>query len=104
MDVKDPLEHLLRGTEEKMTGVDRHDPCADRHHHADRHNQGGNRQPQEIQEFDPLGELNVEDAREVEQNELPEGLRFEYLGKKKTYPVIVNNALTREETETARCA
>ncbi|GJM99717.1 hypothetical protein PR202_ga16844 [Eleusine coracana subsp. coracana] len=39
------------------------------------------------------------EAPEVEQKELPMELRYEYLGKNRTYPVIMNNTLTKEETE-----
>ncbi|CAA7015411.1 unnamed protein product [Microthlaspi erraticum] len=38
------------------------------------------------------------EAPKAELKQLPVGLRYEYLGPNETYPVIVNAALTKEET------
>ncbi|GJN20582.1 hypothetical protein PR202_gb07974 [Eleusine coracana subsp. coracana] len=46
-----------------------------------------------------LGELDPDGAPEVEQKELLKELRYEYLGRNRTYLVILNNALMKEETE-----
>ncbi|CAA7020044.1 unnamed protein product [Microthlaspi erraticum] len=45
--------------------------------------------------FDPWCPLR---APKAELKQLPVGLRYEYLGPNETYPVIVNAALTKEET------
>ncbi|GJM99668.1 hypothetical protein PR202_ga16789 [Eleusine coracana subsp. coracana] len=102
MDMGDPLDHIMRGTDKYTASADRRDPCADRLKHTantDRRNLHADRLNQENPYFEPLGELDPDEAAEVEQKKLPKELRYEYLGKNRTYPVIVNNALTKEETE-----
>ncbi|WVZ63762.1 hypothetical protein U9M48_013369 [Paspalum notatum var. saurae] len=48
---------------------------------------------------EPLGNLNQQEAPDVELKPLPDGLRYEFLGKDKTYPVVINDELSPEEVE-----
>ncbi|CAA7052554.1 unnamed protein product [Microthlaspi erraticum] len=55
--------------------------------------------PETKVKFDPWCPLR---APKAELKQLPVRLRYEYLGPNKTYPVIVNAALTKEETALER--
>ncbi|WVZ64241.1 hypothetical protein U9M48_013793 [Paspalum notatum var. saurae] len=48
---------------------------------------------------EPLGDLDHEEAPDVELKPLPDGLKYESLGKDKTYPVIISDKLSPEEVE-----
>jgi len=48
---------------------------------------------------EPLGDLNHQEAPDVELKPLLEGLKYAFLGEDKTYPVIVSNELSPEEEE-----
>lgn len=51
------------------------------------------------EEFEPMGELDQqEEVPDVELKPLPKGLKYEFLGENKTYPVIISDELTSEET------
>jgi hypothetical protein len=51
--------------------------------------------------FEDIGEIKPEEpqAPEVDLKPLPKGLKYEFLGPDKTYPVIVSNELSPEENE-----
>jgi hypothetical protein len=55
----------------------------------------------EERKFEDIGEIKPEEpqAPEVDLKPLPEGLKYEFLGPEKTYPVIVSNELSPEENE-----
>jgi hypothetical protein len=49
--------------------------------------------------FEDIGEIKPEEpqAPEVDLKPLPKGLKYEFLGLDKTYPVIVSDELSPEE-------
>jgi hypothetical protein len=51
--------------------------------------------------FEDIGEIKPEkpQAPEVDLKPLPKGLKYEFLGPDKTYPVIVRDELSPEENE-----
>jgi hypothetical protein len=51
--------------------------------------------------FEDIGEIKPEEtqASEVDLKPLPEGLKYEFLGPDKTYPIIVSYKLSPEENE-----
>jgi hypothetical protein len=51
--------------------------------------------------FEDIGEIKLEEpqAPEVDLKPLPKGLKYEFLGRDKTYPVIVSDELSPEENE-----
>jgi hypothetical protein len=55
----------------------------------------------EEENFEDIGEIKPEDPQvpEVDLKPLPKGLKYEFLGPDKTYPVIVSNELSSEENE-----
>ena len=55
----------------------------------------------EEEKFEDIGELDQEEdgAPDVEMKPLPKGLKYEFLGDGKTFPVIVSDELSPEETE-----
>ena len=55
----------------------------------------------EEEKFEDIGELDQEEdgAPDVEMKLLPKGLKYEFLGDGKTFPVIVCDELSPEETE-----
>jgi hypothetical protein len=55
----------------------------------------------EEEKFEDIGEIKPEEpqAPEVDLKPLPKGLKYEYLGQDKTYPVIVSDELSPEENE-----
>ena len=55
----------------------------------------------EEEKFEDIGELDQEEdgAPDVEMKLLPKGLKYEFLGDGKTFPVIVSDELSPEETD-----
>jgi hypothetical protein len=55
----------------------------------------------EEEKFEDIGEIKPEEPQvpEVGLKPLPKGLKYEFLGPDKTYPVIVSNELSTEENE-----
>jgi hypothetical protein len=55
----------------------------------------------EEENFEDIGEIKPEEPQvpEVDLKPLPKGLKYEYLGPDKTYPVIVSDELSPEENE-----
>ena len=55
----------------------------------------------EEKKFEDIGELDQEEdgAPDVEMKPLPKGLKYKFLGDGKTFPVIISDKLSREETE-----
>jgi hypothetical protein len=55
----------------------------------------------EERKFEDIGEIKPEEpqAPEVDLKPLPKGLKYEFLGRDKTYPVIVSDELGPEENE-----
>jgi hypothetical protein len=55
----------------------------------------------EEEKFEDIGEIKPEEPQvpEVDLKPLPKGLRYEFLGPDKTYPVIVSDELSPEENE-----
>ena len=55
----------------------------------------------EEEKFEDIGVLDQEEdgAPDVEMKPLPKGLKYEFLGDGKTFPVIVSDELSPEETE-----
>jgi hypothetical protein len=51
--------------------------------------------------FEDIGEIKPEEPQvpEVDLKTLPKGLKYEFLGPNKTYPVIVSDELSPEENE-----
>jgi hypothetical protein len=51
--------------------------------------------------FEDIGEIKPEEpqAPEVDLKPFPKGLKYEFLGPYKTYPVIVSDELSPEENE-----
>jgi hypothetical protein len=51
--------------------------------------------------FEDIGEIKPEEPQvpEVDLKTLPKGLKYEFLGPDKTYPVIVSDELSPEENE-----
>jgi hypothetical protein len=51
--------------------------------------------------FENIGEIKPEEpqAPDVDLKPLPKGLKYEFLGPDKTYPVIVSDELSPEENE-----
>ncbi|GJN37190.1 hypothetical protein PR202_gb26118 [Eleusine coracana subsp. coracana] len=83
MDMGDPLDHILHGTDKHTASADRCDSCAIRlnqENPADRHDACIDRLNQGNPDFEPLGELDPDEVPKVEQKELPKEIRYEYLG------------------------
>jgi hypothetical protein len=55
----------------------------------------------EEEKFENIGEIKPEEPQvpEVDLKPLPKGLKYEVLGPNKTYPVIVSDELSPEESE-----
>jgi hypothetical protein len=55
----------------------------------------------EEEKFEDIGEIEPEEPQvpEVDLKPLPKGLKYEFLGPEKTYPVIVSDGLSTEENE-----
>ena len=55
----------------------------------------------EEEKFEDIGELDQKEdgAPDVEMKSLPKGLKYEFLGDGKTFPVIISDELSTEETE-----
>jgi hypothetical protein len=55
----------------------------------------------EEEKFEDIGEIKPEEPQvpEVDLKPLPKGIKYEFLGPDKTYPVIVSNELSPEENE-----
>jgi hypothetical protein len=55
----------------------------------------------EEEKFEDIGEIKPEEPQvpEVDLKPLPKGLKYEFLGPNKTYPVIVSDELSPEENE-----
>jgi hypothetical protein len=55
----------------------------------------------EEEKFEDKGEIKLEEPQvpEVDLKPLPKGLKYEFLGPEKTYPVIVSDELSPEENE-----
>jgi hypothetical protein len=55
----------------------------------------------EEERFEDIGEIKPEEPQvpEVDLKPLPKGLKYEFLGPDKTYPVIVSNELSPEQNE-----
>jgi hypothetical protein len=55
----------------------------------------------EEEKFEDIGEIKPEEPQvlEVDLKPLPKGLKYEFLGPDKTYPVIVSDKLSPEENE-----
>ena len=55
----------------------------------------------EEEKFEDIGELDLEEdvSPDVEMKPLPKGLKYEFLGDGKTFPVIISDELSPEETE-----
>jgi hypothetical protein len=55
----------------------------------------------EEEKFEDIGEIKPEEPQmpEVDLKPLPKGLKYEFLGSDKTYPVIVSDELSLEENE-----
>jgi hypothetical protein len=55
----------------------------------------------EEEKFEDIGDTKPEEPQvpEVDLKPLPKGLKYEFLGPNKTYPVIVNDELSLEENE-----
>jgi hypothetical protein len=55
----------------------------------------------EEEKFEDIGDIKPEEPQvpEVDLKPLPKGLKYEYLGPDKTYPVNVSNELSPEENE-----
>jgi hypothetical protein len=53
----------------------------------------------EEEKFEDIGEIKPEEPQvpEVDIKPLPKGLKYEFLGPDKTYPVIVSDELSPEE-------
>ena len=51
-----------------------------------------------MEKFEDIGELDQEEdsAPDVEMKPLPKGLKYEFLGDGKTFPVIISDKLSRE--------
>lgn len=47
----------------------------------------------------PLSKPSIEEALKLELNELPIHLKYAFLGKDKTLPVILSTTLTEEQVE-----
>jgi hypothetical protein len=56
----------------------------------------------EEDKFEDIGEIKHEEPQvpEVDLKPLPKGLKYEFLGPDKTYPVIVSDELSPEENDT----
>jgi hypothetical protein len=55
----------------------------------------------EEEKFEDIGEIKPEEPQvpEVDLKPLPKGLKYEFLGPDKTYPIIVSDELSPEENE-----
>jgi hypothetical protein len=55
----------------------------------------------EEEKFEDIGEIKPDEPQvpEVDLKPLPKGLKYEFLGLDKTYPVIVSDELSPEENE-----
>jgi hypothetical protein len=55
----------------------------------------------EEEKFEDIGEIKPEEPQvpEVDLKPLPKGLKYEFLGPDKNYPVIVSDELNPEENE-----
>jgi hypothetical protein len=55
----------------------------------------------EEEKFEDIGEIKPEEPQvpEVDLKPLPKGLKYEFLGSDKTYPVIVSDKLSPKENE-----
>jgi uncharacterized protein YfaS (alpha-2-macroglobulin family) len=55
----------------------------------------------EEEKFEDIGEIKPEETQvpKVDLKPFPKGLKYEFLGPDKTYPVIVSNELSTEENE-----
>jgi hypothetical protein len=55
----------------------------------------------EEERFEDIGEIKLEEPQvlEVDLKPLPKGLKYEFLGPDKTYPVIVRDGLSPKENE-----
>jgi hypothetical protein len=55
----------------------------------------------EEEKFENIGEIKPEEPQvpEVDLQPFPKGLKYEFLGPDKTYPVIVSDELSPEENE-----
>ena len=55
----------------------------------------------EEEKFEDIGELDQEEdgTPNLEMKPLPKGLKYEFLGDGKTFPVIISDEFSREETE-----
>jgi hypothetical protein len=55
----------------------------------------------EEEKFEDIGEIKPEEPQvpEVDLKPLPKGLKYEFLGSDKTYPVILSDELSLEENE-----
>jgi hypothetical protein len=55
----------------------------------------------EEEKFEDIGEIKPEEPQvpELDLKHLPKGLKYEFLGPDKTYPVIVSDELSPEENE-----
>jgi hypothetical protein len=55
----------------------------------------------EEEKFEDIGEIKPEEPQvfEVDLKPLPKGLKYEFLGPDKTYPVIVSDELSPEENK-----
>jgi hypothetical protein len=53
------------------------------------------------EKFEDIGDIKPEELQvpEVDLKPLPKGLKYEFLGPEKTYPVIVRDELSPEENE-----
>jgi hypothetical protein len=55
----------------------------------------------EEEKFEDIGDTRPEEPQvpEVDLKPLPKGLKYEFLGLDKTYPIIVSDELSPEENE-----
>jgi hypothetical protein len=55
----------------------------------------------EEEKFEDIGDIKPEEPQvpEVDLKPLPKGLKYEFLGPDKTYPVIMNDELSPEQNE-----
>jgi hypothetical protein len=55
----------------------------------------------EEEKFEDIGEIKPEEPQvpKVDLKTLPKGLKYEFLGPDKTYPIIVSDELSPEENE-----
>jgi hypothetical protein len=90
--LRDPLQRVMENQisnqqdeelEEATKGLEPHDGSEDE------------------EKFEDIGEIKPEEpqAPEVDLKPLPKGLKYEFLGPDKTYPVIVSDELSPEENE-----